>query len=182
MSSVLVTGASGFVGLPLLAPLVEQGHEVHAVSSRPAPPAIPGVRWHHLDLADSHAVAELLRELRPELLAHLAWYVEHGRVWQAGKNVNWVARSLGLLRAFVAAGGRRAMLLGTCAEYDWKPGTVSWTRSTRHWFRRRSTGPPRTLCGGSRNATPRRSGWRSPGRDCSSCTALVSSRDGSSPR
>ncbi len=34
-------------------------------------------------------------------------------------NVRWVEASLALLRAFVAVGGRRAVLAGTCAEYDW---------------------------------------------------------------
>jgi nucleoside-diphosphate-sugar epimerase len=35
------------------------------------------------------------------------------------ENVTWVERSLHLLRAFVRRGGRRAVMLGTCAEYDW---------------------------------------------------------------
>jgi nucleoside-diphosphate-sugar epimerase len=61
-----------------------------------------------------------MREVAPERLVHLAWYVEHGRIWDAPENAVWVERSLGLLRAFSAAGGRRAVMLGTCAEYDWR--------------------------------------------------------------
>ncbi len=119
MSRVLVTGASGFVGLPLLAELVRRGEEVHAISAHAPPAGIPGVRWHRQDLADSAAVEELVARVSPEHLLHLAWYVEHGRFWAAPENVLWVEYSLHLIRAFVRAGGRRAVMLGTCAEYDW---------------------------------------------------------------
>ncbi len=119
MSRVLVTGGSGFVGLPLLEKLVRRGEEVHAISTRAAPTAVPGVRWHRLDLADSAAVEALVARVSPEHLLHLAWYVEHGRFWTAPENVLWVEYSLHLIRAFIRAGGRRAVMLGTCAEYDW---------------------------------------------------------------
>jgi len=116
---VLLTGASGFVGLPTLAALAAEGAEVHALCSSPAPAGPAGVQWHRLDLGDAAAVDALMAELRPERLVHLAWYVEHGLFWDAPENLHWVERSLHLLRAFAAAGGRRAVLLGTCAEYDW---------------------------------------------------------------
>jgi nucleoside-diphosphate-sugar epimerase len=119
MSRVLVTGASGFVGLPTLAALAGRGEEVHALSSQPSPPEVAGVHWHQVDLGDEVATERLVSDLSPERLLHLAWYVEHGRFWDAPENVIWVERSLRLVRAFARAGGRRAVLLGTCAEYDW---------------------------------------------------------------
>ncbi len=119
MARVLVTGGTGFVGMPTLQALVESGEEVHALSTSAAPPEVAGVTWHQGDLGVQGGVDQLLRDLSPERLVHLAWYVEHGRFWQAPENVEWVERSLGLLRRFVDAGGRRAVLLGTCAEYDW---------------------------------------------------------------
>ncbi len=116
---VLVSGAAGFVGLPVVRELARRGAEVHALSRRPDPPRAPGVRWHRVELADGDAVAAVMRELRPERLVHLAWYTEHGRFWDARENIDWVERSLRLTRAFARNGGRRAVLLGTCAEYDW---------------------------------------------------------------
>ncbi|MCW3013104.1 MAG: NAD(P)-dependent oxidoreductase [Solirubrobacterales bacterium] len=118
MSRVLVTGATGFIGRGTLAPLVAAGHEVHAVSTRPAPASsYDGVAWHQADLlTDPEAV---IVRARPDVLVHLAWYTEHGRFWTAPENVRWVEASLALLRAFATAGGRRAVLAGTCAEYDW---------------------------------------------------------------
>jgi nucleoside-diphosphate-sugar epimerase len=120
MAGSLITGASGFVGRPLVEQLARAGEEVHAVHAHPQPPQISGVRWHQLDLADAKSVDHLMREVSPDRLVHLAWYVEHGRFWDAPENVVWVERSLSLLRAFSAAGGQRVVMLGTCAEYDWR--------------------------------------------------------------
>ncbi len=119
MTRVLVSGAGGFVGLPVLARLARTDTEVHALITRARPPVLPGVRWHRLDLCDDAAVEELMGELAPDRLVHLAWCTEHGRFWRAPENVAWVERSLHLLRAFVRCGGRRLVVLGTCAEYDW---------------------------------------------------------------
>ena len=77
-----------------------------------------GVIWHRADLLAGDGAA-LVAEVEPELLLHLGWYVEPGRFWNATENVPWVEASLALVRAFAAAGGRRAVLAGTSAEYDW---------------------------------------------------------------
>jgi len=119
VAGVLVSGAGGFIGLPTIVRLAGQGSEVHALSTRAYPPQLPGVRWHRLDLFDTRSVDELVGELAPEQLIHLAWCTETGRCLHAPENVTWVERSLHLLRAFVRCGGRRAVMLGTCAEYDW---------------------------------------------------------------
>ncbi len=119
MSGTLVTGASGFIGAPLLAKLAERDGEVHALTSREAPPGPAGVSWHRADLLAPGEADRLLAQVEPERLVHLAWYVEHGRFWDAPENVLWVEQSLALLRAFAAVGGRRVVMLGTSAEYDW---------------------------------------------------------------
>jgi nucleoside-diphosphate-sugar epimerase len=119
VTRVLVSGASGFVGLPLVAQLTRGGREVHALHTRADPPALANVHWHLLDLRDRAAAADLMEELAPEQFVHVAWYTEPGRVWRAQENVDWVEHSLHLVRSFVRSGGRRVVMLGTCAEYDW---------------------------------------------------------------
>ena len=117
---VLVTGASGFVGRQTLEPLLERGYEVHAVARRPI--EVPSVTWHAADLLGPGAAGELVGEVRPTHLLHLAWYAEHQRYWKAPENLEWVGASLLLLRAFAERGGVRAVVAGTCAEYDWSGG------------------------------------------------------------
>ncbi len=134
MSRVLVTGAGGFIGRHTLAPLQAAGYEVHAVSSRPAAGSMPTsagapeealcelaprVRWHHADLLAGESARELIGELRPTHLLHLAWYTQPGAFWTSLENLEWVQASLRLLRAFGELGGRRAVLAGTCTEYAW---------------------------------------------------------------
>jgi nucleoside-diphosphate-sugar epimerase len=101
----LVTGASGFVGRHIAAPLRARGFEVHAVSGRDA------------NLLDEGAARALLRDIRPSLLVHAAWYVTHGKFWTAPENAAWVDASEALAAFLVEAGGRRFVGLGTCAEY-----------------------------------------------------------------
>ncbi len=130
MSRVLLTGAGGFLGSRALVALLDGGHEVHAVGRGELQDdalaliereAGRGGRlvWHRTDLTDALAAQALAREVGAESLLHMAWYVEHGRYWQASENLDWVEATLRLLRAFAEAGGRRAVLAGTCAEYSW---------------------------------------------------------------
>ncbi len=123
MSRVLVTGATGFIGRHTLAPLAAAGYEVHAVRHRSVPPVGTEVRWHQADLLAPEAPGAVMAEVRPTHLLHLAWCTRPGAFWTAPENLEWVAASLGLLRAFGEAGGRRAVLAGTCAEYAWQRQT-----------------------------------------------------------
>lgn len=120
---VLVTGASGFVGRYSLLPLKALGYDVHAVYSNGNPDG--PATWHRADLTDAVRTAALLDEVRPTHLLHFAWYAEHGKYWTSTENLRWVEASLRLLREFAGRGGRRAVLAGTCAEYQWSHGFCS---------------------------------------------------------
>jgi nucleoside-diphosphate-sugar epimerase len=117
VSRVLVTGATGFIGGHVLAPLLSAGHEVHAVSTSEHARGEDRVSWHRADLLEG---PDVVADIAPQVLLHLAWYVEPGRFWTAPENVRWVEASLALLRAFADASGRRAVIAGTSAEYEWQ--------------------------------------------------------------
>jgi nucleoside-diphosphate-sugar epimerase len=120
VSRVLVTGAGGFLGRHAVATLVDRGHEVLAVTSRqPVAEDRRGVRWVRCDLLRPEAPRELAVLACASHLLHLAWYAEHGAFWTSLQNLEWVGASLRLLQAFRESGGGRAVMAGTCAEYEW---------------------------------------------------------------
>src|SRR5438876_9044223 len=100
MNKVLVTGASGFVGRQCLPLLLDQGYEVHGLCRDPERCPIPDVHWHRIDMLQPGHTTELLRQLRPQYLLHLAWYAAPGKFWEARENLEWVRASLELLAAF----------------------------------------------------------------------------------
>lgn len=121
---VLVTGATGFIGRQCIAPLQAKGYEVHAVSSKPH--GKNGmVHWHKADLLNARQCQDLVRQVQPMHLLHFAWYAVPGKYWTSVENLRWVQASLGLMQVFAAVGGKRAVMAGTCAEYDWGFGQCS---------------------------------------------------------
>ena len=121
---VLVTGATGFVGRPVVDALRARGLEVHGVSSRRAGSAA-GVVWHQADLLDPVQTSSLVERVRASRLVHLAWDVRPGAWSGAGSHLAWLAASLHLLERFAAAGGRRVVMTGSGAEYDWNAGVCA---------------------------------------------------------
>jgi nucleoside-diphosphate-sugar epimerase len=74
-----------------------------------------------VDLLDPAATRALVHDIRPTHLVHLAWALAPGTLDDA-HHVEWVRASLDLLTAFEASGGSRAVLVGSCFEYDFAHG------------------------------------------------------------
>lgn len=141
MSRVLVTGGSGFIGRHVVAGLSLRGHEVHATSRSQA--KADDVVWHKFDLLDGSATQELLAEVQPEILIHLAWYTNPKDYRSSPKNLEWSEASVRLVRLFAESGGRRFVGAGSCAEYDDQHGYCS---------ERTTPSNPSSLYGACKNA------------------------------
>lgn len=109
---VVVTGGNGFIGSRLVRRLAERGDTELCLLGRS-----PGSTL-KCDLLGEDP-APLLARVAPTHLVHLAWNGNRATIWNGLDNLAWVSASLRLLLAFRAAGGRRAVLAGTSAEYDW---------------------------------------------------------------
>ena len=130
---VLVTGAGGFIGRWSVPALLDSGFEVHAVLSkanRGMPPELRGCAAHFVDLLDESDAAALMKQVRPSHLLHFAWIATPGVYWQSADNLRWLAASEHMLRRFRDGGGVRAVLAGSCVEYDWFRGGVCDERSS----------------------------------------------------
>jgi len=125
MKRVLVTGAAGFIGRYCLSPLIACNYEVHCADLTLPQEDNPGVHWHVADLLNPQQVQEVMAQVRPTHLLHLAWYTKHKEYWHSLENLRWIQASLDLLQQFYKYGGRRIVVAGTCAEYDWRYGYCS---------------------------------------------------------
>lgn len=139
---VILTGATGFVGTHAIPALQARGFEIHALG-RQKP--LGGVAYYPVDLLDAGTVRAAVQAIKASHLLHLAWYAEPGLYWRSAANLDWVAASLALTRAFREAGGERAVVAGTCAEYAWGPERLSEA----------ATCAPATLYGGAKDGTRR---------------------------
>jgi nucleoside-diphosphate-sugar epimerase len=133
---VLVTGAGGFIGRYSIEPLRTAGYEVHAVfSNKPMRPsetagAAVAAQAHRADLLDPQAIDSLIEAVRPTHLLHFAWIATPGLYWNSAENYRWLDASRHLLRSFHEGGGIRAVMAGSCAEYDWSRVGICDERSS----------------------------------------------------
>jgi len=120
MKTILLTGASGFLGTQVLAALRNRGYRVHAIYRHKSSALdSAGVTWHATNLLDRNATRALLESVRPDGLIHLAWETKHGLYWRSPANLEWLAASLLLLHDFSRHDGKRAVIAGSSAEYQW---------------------------------------------------------------
>ncbi len=137
---VLVTGAGGFIGRNVIAPLVARGFEVHGSARTMVDGSCVA---HPANLLSPGAAAALVARVQPSHLLHLAWTLPR-QSRGAQEDMAWVAATLGLYRAFADGGGTRAVLAGSCAEYDWSHATLHETETPTR---------PATPYGRAKNAT-----------------------------
>ena len=128
MEKILLTGASGFIGQELSKRLLESKeveiHEVHAIERyvtgrynhyQDKQKSGKGISKHYVDLKDYHQVKNLIKELNPDYIIHLAAispvaysyenYLEVTEVNYLGSiNLAEAARSTGNLKQFIFAG------------------------------------------------------------------------------
>lgn len=124
---ILVTGATGFIGLHLCRRLRALGAEVHGVSRRTLEAGTEGVHWWRADLADDAATERIVSAVRPVAILHLASEVVGAR----GRDLVLptlranLLSTVNVLQAAAATGCKRVVVTGSVEEPDLgDPGAV----------------------------------------------------------
>ncbi|MDP1812028.1 MAG: NAD(P)-dependent oxidoreductase [Sediminibacterium sp.] len=125
MRKVLLTGPTGFIGRNSIDILLSRGFEVHAISREVPNKQQEGLFWYQADLLDIGTVSKLVSEIQPTHMLHFAWYAVPKEYWTSPENIRWVQASLELIHSFIQYGGKRIVMAGSCAEYDWNYGYCS---------------------------------------------------------
>jgi nucleoside-diphosphate-sugar epimerase len=128
--TVLLTGATGFVGRQILRALAARGARVRAVVRTGTQGRLQCAESIERVVATPDLFAESADWWRSacegtEIAIHAAWYAEPGKYLQSPLNLDCLAGTLSLAKGAVAAGVRRLVGLGTCFEYDVSAGRLS---------------------------------------------------------
>jgi nucleoside-diphosphate-sugar epimerase len=133
MKRVLITGATGFIGANLARRLLTDGHEIHLL-------ARPGYsRWriqnirkdadvYEVDLRDTHALEEVVRQIRPDWVFHLATSGAYS--WQTDLSLmvqTNIVGTINLVEACSRAGYEAFVNTGSSSEYGFKQSAPSET-------------------------------------------------------
>lgn len=127
--TVLLTGATGFVGQHVLQALANEPVRIRAVSR---PGRLEAAPWS--EATEVVQSADLFSESPAwwkevchgvDAVLHLAWYTEPGEYLQSPRNLDCLAGTISLAKGCGAANVRRVVGVGTCFEYDTSVGHLS---------------------------------------------------------
>ena len=115
---VLVSGASGFIGLPLVEKLSELGCEVLALSRKQLKvKSTSKVQWLKADLSLPESYREEVKAFSPEIVVHLSW--QDIPDFSFNKSMLNLNQSLEFLEFVLETGSCNKILIsGSCLEYN----------------------------------------------------------------
>jgi len=130
VTTVLLTGASGFVGRQVLRALAARGAVVWAVARRGSVFAPEDrARIERMVTTDDLFAESAEWWARAcegvDVVVHVAWYAEPGRYVESPLNMECLVGTLQMARGAAQAGVRRFVGIGSCAEYDTSVGTLT---------------------------------------------------------
>ena len=124
---ILVTGGAGYIGSHTVRLLLQQGYEVAVADdlSKGYAHNVPDGRLHRMNLSDTAALTDLLRQTRAEAVVHFAAFIAVGESMREPERyfLNNVGGSLSLLTAMVRAGVKHIVFSSTAAVYGTPRGT-----------------------------------------------------------
>ncbi|MDR0756036.1 MAG: NAD(P)-dependent oxidoreductase [Puniceicoccales bacterium] len=120
--SIIVTGASGFIGKAFVQAILERSENTEKFiciynTNHPQLHS-PYIQWIQCDLFNPQSTARVFKEYKPTKMLHLAWDVKPNEFWTSKKNLDWLSVSLKLFELFCKNGGEVFVTTGSLAEHD----------------------------------------------------------------
>ena len=119
--NVLITGASGFVGMPILENLIKsnQVNQIYGFTRKIKDnyPKNEKLKWIEVNLEDYSKVSKISNELELDALIHLAWSDIPN--FSYSKCVNNLNQSINLINTLLKnTDCKKLLLAGSCFEYN----------------------------------------------------------------
>jgi len=118
---ILVTGGAGYIGSHTVRLLLEQGYDVSVVDnlSKGYKQNVPSRLLYEIDVCDTAALGEVMRQTRPDAVVHFAAFIAVGESMIEPERyfANNTGGSLSLLTAMVRNGVRHIVFSSTAAVY-----------------------------------------------------------------
>lgn len=118
MKKVFITGGTGFIGQRVVDLLKGLPDVCVYALSRKEQDSYDNVTFIKGDIADTSLMENILNEVCPDTLLHLAWNVKESGYSLSEENYDWVRWSEELTQIFLQSGGKNIIGAGTCFEYD----------------------------------------------------------------
>ena len=116
MKKILITGSTGFIGKSLINFFLSRKYKIFALTRKSI--KNPNINYIKSNLFNHLEIEQIVKKIRPNYLIHLAWEADPKKFHQSKTNVKWLHSSLNLYYNFCKYGGHRALLIGSCAEYN----------------------------------------------------------------
>ena len=116
--NILITGASGFVGSSFLKKLIvkQKNDNIFVLSRNDNNFYSQDIKILKCDIFDSMALQKHIKEIKPEILIHIAWISTPKIYQQSIENLKWLESSMRLIKIFIKNGGKRIVITGSCNE------------------------------------------------------------------
>jgi UDP-glucose 4-epimerase len=133
--TVLVTGATGFIGVPLTGALLRAGARVHAVSRSEGGNREENIRWWKGDLEDLNVTRKILRQVNPSIIIHLAGYPWGTQDLSSVPSTFYgcLATTVNVLTAAAESGKPRIVLPGSLEEPEGSDAIPNSPYSAAKW-------------------------------------------------
>jgi nucleoside-diphosphate-sugar epimerase len=117
---VVVLGAKGFLGAPIVNTLRRNGFEVITFSSN-VQTDIRGVSY-GVNLFDRSSLKNALLDSKPDVVISTAWVTEHGKFWTSELNTQYKDATLEFAKLSFDLGADAFLGIGSMSEYGNNPG------------------------------------------------------------